>query len=143
MQFTDSSLQEADVIIGYSPVDNEPDYGEFLKQKGIEKHGISVLADKDISPQAFAESLTKTHSGKKVAILIPGREFDIHGTRHGRGGGWYDRFLSSVPRSWLRIGVLNVSQLSSESLERESWDEPMDALLIWEDDSWRTIQVES
>ena len=64
-----------------------------------------------------------------VALLIPGTAFDEHGTRHGRGYGWYDRFLSSVPREWVRIGVAPLGTFSTTVLTREKWDEPMDWIL--------------
>ena len=40
-----------------------------------------------------------------AAVLVPGLAFDPGGNRIGRGGGFYDRFLSKVPSSVLRIGV--------------------------------------
>ena len=38
-------------------------------------------------------------------VLVPGLVFDISGERLGRGKGYYDRFLASLPRSTARIGV--------------------------------------
>lgn len=135
-------LEDFDVLIGYSPLGDEPGYGAYLTEKNIAKHGISVLADRSLSPQAGAQSLMRLHTGKKVAIFVPGREFDLQGTRHGRGGGWYDRFLAAVPREWLRIGVLNAAQLSQTPLKREPWDEPMDTLLVRDEGSWKILKVE-
>jgi 5-formyltetrahydrofolate cyclo-ligase len=39
------------------------------------------------------------------AVLVPGRAFDRQGARLGRGGGWYDRVLSQLPETCLRIGI--------------------------------------
>ncbi|MBX9792941.1 MAG: hypothetical protein K2Y02_01440, partial [Burkholderiaceae bacterium] len=63
------------------------------------------------------------------------------GTRHGKGGGWYDRFLSKTPAKWLRIGVLNETRLSATLLTRESWDEPMDFLALQTEVGWHYIET--
>ncbi len=74
-----------------------------------------------------------------VVILIPGRLFDITGTRHGRGGGWYDRFLAAVPREWFRVGFCYESQFSAAPLLREAWDQPMDAVCVVGEDGLRVL----
>jgi 5-formyltetrahydrofolate cyclo-ligase len=135
-----AALRAADVLIGFSPLPDERDFSDFLKENRIEKNGISVIADRSTDPIEFAETLRARYASKDICIFIPGREFDETGTRHGRGGGWYDRFLSKAPREWLRIGVLEKSQLSSKMLKRESWDEPMDYLLV-HDSSWTIVKV--
>lgn len=63
-------------------------------------------------------------------LLIPGTKFDEAGTRHGRGGGWYDRFLATAPAHWLRIGVVADNQWSNTKLIRQEWDQPMDGFLF-------------
>jgi 5-formyltetrahydrofolate cyclo-ligase len=39
------------------------------------------------------------------AVLVPGLAFDPHGHRLGRGAGFYDRFLPTLPPSALIIGL--------------------------------------
>jgi len=136
-------LRAADAIIGFSPLEDEPDVHDFLVRHEIFKPGRSILADKHISPHDFAASLGSAHGGEKICILIPGKRFDSFGTRHGRGGGWYDRFLSQVPREWLRVGVLHGHQLSAEKLVREPWDEPVDYLLIEKAGAWNIVLATS
>ena len=67
---------------------------------------------------------------QETAILIPGRSFDASGTRHGQGGGWYDRFLAQAPREWLRLGFCFEDQFSGVPLRRESWDQAMDYVVV-------------
>lgn len=67
---------------------------------------------------------------RKTIILLPGRRFDARGTRHGQGGGWYDRILSSVPKEWTRIGFCFERQFSKDPLPREAWDQAMDLVVV-------------
>ncbi|TSD06273.1 MAG: 5-formyltetrahydrofolate cyclo-ligase [Parcubacteria group bacterium Greene0714_7] len=136
-------LRGANALIGYSPMGDEPDVHGFLIENQIFKPGRSIIADKNISPHDFALSLLRAHANEKVCVLVPGREFDTFGTRHGRGGGWYDRFLKELPQDWIRIGVLSPAQLSEEKLNREPWDEPVDYLLIIEKDDCNIITTNS
>lgn len=134
-------IRLAGALVGYAPIDDEPNLGEFLNTIGVVSRGVSVLPTRDVSPQATAESLTVLHHGKRAIVFVPGRHFDSFGTRHGRGGGWYDRFLSHIPKAWIRVGVAFPRQVSEVPLVRESWDEPVDYLLTQDGLSWEAIPI--
>ncbi len=38
-------------------------------------------------------------------VIVPGRAFDHQGVRLGRGGGYYDRFLSKLPQHTYKVGI--------------------------------------
>lgn len=61
-------------------------------------------------------------------ILVPGMAFDPAGRRLGRGGGFYDRFLASLPapRPYL-CGVAFDVQIV-DALPADSWDQRVDAI---------------
>lgn len=136
-------LDTFDAFIGYTPINDEPDPSLFLKAEGLPSDITRLPQERDTDPFAVAHALLLANVGKKVCLLIPGQRFDEKGTRHGRGGGWYDRFLSAVPREWLRVGVLNPHQFSKKELTREEWDEPMDALLIKETSAWKFFLIKN
>ena len=62
-------------------------------------------------------------------VLMPLLACDIHGTRIGMGGGYYDRTLATAPRHPYRLGLAHDFQFIQANLPRESWDQPLDALL--------------
>lgn len=47
-------------------------------------------------------------------VLVPGVAFTLQGARCGRGGGFYDRFLASLPSTARRVGVCFGLQLVPE-----------------------------
>lgn len=128
------------LIVGYRPFSDELDYRtlSFLKDRTVHFY---VSQDQATDPYTTAKDLEAQLKDQKVCILIPGRKFDTHGTRHGRGGGWYDRFLSQVPPEWLRVGILKKEQLSEKALTREAWDQPVDWLVVIDGASWQTYET--
>lgn len=128
------------VVIGYVPLTHEIDYQSLLT--GTEYLDLVTLPNKkDSDPFIWATTYTEKYKAQKVTLLIPGKQFDIHGTRHGQGGGWYDRFLSKVPTNWVRIGISDSTQFSNETIKRESWDEPMDWIIVKTNDSWQLYKT--
>jgi 5-formyltetrahydrofolate cyclo-ligase len=61
-------------------------------------------------------------------IVVPGLAFTAEGSRLGRGAGFYDRFLSKIPKTTFKIGVCFEFQLASE-IPQESHDVKMDAVV--------------
>ena len=68
-------------------------------------------------------------------LLLPLVAFDSQLTRLGRGGGYYDRYLSSYSTSArpTLIGVAHCCQRSEELLPREPWDVPLDLVVTERD----------
>ncbi len=62
------------------------------------------------------------------AVLIPLAAFDRNGTRLGYGKGFYDEFLSQLPRSVERIGLAFASQ-EVNNIPAEPHDEPLDTVV--------------
>lgn len=120
-------FEETPFLVTYRPLASEVDLEPFVPTT---KEQYVVLPHPSLDPIQEAERATKSANGRGTAVLVPGRRFDATGTRHGKGAGWYDRFLSAVPASWIRIGFCTTEQFSTESLIRESWDEPMDYLVV-------------
>lgn len=63
-------------------------------------------------------------------ILVPGVAFDTEGNRLGFGGGFYDRLLSALPSSLLKIGVAFKEQ-QAETIPLDTWDKRVDEILFF------------
>lgn len=118
-------LRECTVAIGYHPLKREP-HIDFLPIPPT----VILPTDPHVDPIEIAQKLYNQFFGEKVCIYIPGTIFDTSGTRYGRGGGWYDRFLATVPSEWMRIGVCFKDNISNISLERKPWDQPVDWICV-------------
>jgi 5-formyltetrahydrofolate cyclo-ligase len=129
---------QATLGIFYSAKPDEPDCSEL--QRSVRAHVVLPASASD-DPFVYATDLVASYPNSRVVIFVPGRQFDLTGTRHGRGGGWYDRFLSRVPHEWIRIGVARQSDVSIAPLVHEPWDEPMDWLLIETDGAWTAYET--
>ncbi|MBA3789218.1 hypothetical protein H0X32_02385 [Patescibacteria group bacterium] len=122
-------LEKYPVGIGYKAIGNElSPFDLFPQVTGLIVYTIQPIAS--LIPQEEAAAAQLAAQLQRAFMLIPGRRFDATGTRHGKGAGWYDRFLSIVPPGWLRIGFCYTEQFSDKPLVRQAWDEPMDIVCI-------------
>jgi 5,10-methenyltetrahydrofolate synthetase len=67
-------------------------------------------------------------------VIVPGLAFDAAGRRLGRGGAYYDRFLTELDaagRSFQTLGLCTGCQLVPE-VPVEDWDKNMDCLCTGE-----------
>jgi 5-formyltetrahydrofolate cyclo-ligase len=63
-----------------------------------------------------------------LLVLVPGEIFDLHGARIGKGGGYYDRWLSAHPDA-VRVGLAWDAQVHPGALPQGTHDQGMDHLL--------------
>jgi 5-formyltetrahydrofolate cyclo-ligase len=61
-------------------------------------------------------------------ILVPGLAFTRDGQRLGRGGGFYDRYLASLPPRAMKLGICFQCQML-ESLPSEEHDQRVHAIV--------------
>ena len=122
-------IKSAETIIDYSPLGNEPDTTGVLKPFADKL--LTIPPNKTADPFKLAAELRNKYSEhSSVVVLVPGQKFDQHGNRHGRGGGWYDRFLSAIPQPWIKVGICQPPQLSETKLETNPWDIEMDCIFV-------------
>lgn len=141
----ESVLKTQKASIRYKPLNNEVDYLDCPLFEIENKNDTIIPQDKKSDPYAWADfcAVRCGGQGTSVYVLVPGSKFDIFGTRYGRGGGWYDRFLSKAPRSWIRIGIAVKANLSQSKLKRQKWDEPVDWVVVKSDSFWEICETRS
>lgn len=69
------------------------------------------------------------HVSSLDLLLMPLLACDQYGTRIGMGGGYYDRTLATAKHRPYRLGIAHQFQFIEHTLKRQSWDQPLDALL--------------
>jgi 5,10-methenyltetrahydrofolate synthetase len=121
-------LASFQTLITYVPLRTEVPFTEHILLHKAPQYAVPPRAALD--PIQEATKVKNFVATITTALLIPGRAFDASGTRHGQGGGWYDRFLTYVPREWVRIGFCFDDQFSSTPLPRQSWDQVMDYVVV-------------
>jgi len=95
----------------------DPIQMKSIDDQVADEHHINEPAGGEI---VFADSID--------LVLVPGLAFDIYGHRLGRGGGFYDRFLSRADLQAFRLAPTFDFQIR-QSIPYDSHDERMDMIL--------------
>jgi 5-formyltetrahydrofolate cyclo-ligase len=128
MQTLDELVSLFDTAVTYVPLRSEVDFHTLLRDTVGKAYQIAPRASLD--PEVEATAAIAVVRERTACILLPGRAFDALGTRHGQGGGWYDQFLALIPKEWIRIGFCHASQFSETTLVKNSWDQPVDYVVV-------------
>ncbi len=136
--------QEARTIAAYASLPGEPDLLP-LRWAGVRTvllprvegshlvfHEVRDAAH--LRPGAFGvlepdpENCPPVDPAAADLIFVPGLAFTADGARLGRGRGFYDRLLATLPPSVVRIGICFAEQIVSE-LPDEPHDQPVDIVI--------------
>lgn len=141
-QITNNDIyKKAKTVMFYYPVEHEIDVLGLAElnpekcfllpvthRKSIE---VRIYLDKDnLQPGKFGipEPQTEEYKGKIDLVIVPGVGFDKRLFRLGRGGGYYDRFISTL-RYTKKIGVGYHFQLVNK-IPHQHHDEKMNEVIL-------------
>jgi len=137
-----SAFRDAKTVLIYYPINNEVDLRPLLTKYGDQKTFLFPVTHRhsmEVRPYdgedmmrkgrfGVPEPQTETYRGSIDVIFVPGVVFDQHCHRIGRGGGYYDKFLSKHPRA-KKIGVCYNFQLKKHNLPHSFHDRKMDRVV--------------
>ncbi len=113
------AFQTAKTVLIYYPTRNEIDVLSLIKKYKRTKTFLFPVVHRRGMTACPYEGNDKMHRGKfnipeptttpyegKIDLtIVPGLAFDTKGNRLGRGGGYYDRFISATKSQSLLVGV--------------------------------------
>lgn len=111
---------------------------EFCYPRVVADHieFVGVTAAADLTPSVWRPLVREPSDGDGHAvtppevelILVPGLAFTREGHRLGRGGGFYDRYLSQLPARTIKLGVCFDAQVV-ENFPTEAHDQRVDEVI--------------
>ena len=105
--------------------------------KSVDEMKISHITnyETDLEPGVFGilepkEKLRNSNNFKNNLdlIIVPGLVYSKKGYRIGYGGGYYDKFLSSIPENIKKVGIV-YSNLVVDKLPINKYDIPVDLII--------------
>ncbi len=144
-----AAFQKARTVLFYASLPGEVDTFEMIKktielqkriclpiviqnQKAMIPTLIQTLADLENGVYGIAQPRKDSSVAVPVeeidAVVVPGVAFDRSNNRLGRGKGYYDRFLTQLPKSTTTIGLAFDFQLT-DSLPVEEHDVPLSCII--------------
>jgi 5-formyltetrahydrofolate cyclo-ligase len=150
---TSAELQTAGSLIGFVPMEDEPDIWPVLWQvwPNQPRVGLIRITGKQVVACEYLKTATELESlvGRRIQqptvaaplldprrlpgpiiVLVPGLAFSSGGDRLGRGQGWYDRFLlewRTLRNDLVAIGVGFTEQLLTD-IPHETHDQKLNAV---------------
>ncbi len=138
-------------VLGFLPLSDEPDIRPVLQLLLDQQRTVAVPRildaghmeparllsldvehlDRDTHGVLTPKSLEPVAMDSIGLILIPGVAFDLDGGRLGRGGGYYDRFLSRIQHPVITVGCCFQCQIFSR-IETGPQDVPVSKVLTEE-----------
>ncbi|MGI6587357.1 MAG: 5-formyltetrahydrofolate cyclo-ligase [Peptococcia bacterium] len=143
------AYDSAKIILTYLPIKNEPDTLPLIKNAWRQKKEVLIPVTQTtyksliLSKLESLKELTKGNYGilepKQEFLrpttphsvdlcLLPGLAFDHNGYRLGYGGGYFDRFLSSLRSDCLTIALAYDFQIL-DTIPRAEHDIPIDIII--------------
>ena len=138
---------DAHYIMAFWPLPSEPDItwaledlmrrGKCLSMPWIEGNSITPLSVNDFTTLIHSNLGVYTPDPTKAEelppekldlVIVPGLAFTTSCERLGRGGGYYDRFLSGLPSSSTKVAVAFDVQLLS-SIPTEIHDTSVNSII--------------
>ena len=135
-------FRDAKTVLLYYPIHNEVDLRPLLAKYEDQKTFLFPVTHRhsmEVRPYAGEELMkrgrfnvpepqTPTYKGVIDLIFVPGVAFDKHRHRIGRGGGYYDKFLSKHLLA-KKVGVCYTFQLKKHTIPHTIKDHRMDIIV--------------